>query len=333
MKIAIIDSYNRDIGIKILFPEADYYVMKEEYNRKLSYEKYNFEPQYNIENIDTTYDTLLLIICEYNCFKTYNNKSNEFYIKESEEYMRKIVEIINNNDFKKICIFDNNDYDYDPTIIYDYYNDIKNKDILFFKRNYVKTKTYHKNVYPYPYTIFGKDLCMTELITSTFYENLQTKQEKENRIFFSGTLFYHVDHLYGVIRDRITIMSKIQSELGHVVYHCSNMGFNEYIKEMSKSKLCLDLLGVGDPNRRTFEIFASGSLRIAERNNLQWTFDDDFCEETYFSNVDELKTNVTKLLGDDALYNKCLEKQNEIVKKHMNKNALKKYIIDKIQKE
>lgn len=329
MKIAILDSYNRDIGLKIIFPESDYYVMKEEHNRIKSYEKYNFKPSYKIEEItDKNYDVLILILCEYNCFPTYKNQTNDFFIKESEEHMYKIVEIINNNNFHKVCIFDNNDYDYDPTILYDYYPMIKNKDILFFKRNYDKTKTYNERVYPYPYIIFGKDLSMTELITET----PKKISKKENRLFFSGTLFHHEDNVYGVIRNRRNTIIKIHQVLNEVLYNGYGLAFEKYMEEMAKSKFCLDLLGVGDPNRRTFEIFASGSLRIAEKNNLKWTWmEEDFCEETYFEDEKELYEKITKLIKDEELYTKCLQKQNEIIEKYMNKESLRQYILEKME--
>jgi hypothetical protein len=43
-KIAIIDFMNQDIGLKILFPEADYYILQEEFDRTKLYSKYNIKP-------------------------------------------------------------------------------------------------------------------------------------------------------------------------------------------------------------------------------------------------------------------------------------------------
>ena len=43
-RIAIIDFINQDIGLKILFPEADYYILQEEFDRTQLYSKYNIHP-------------------------------------------------------------------------------------------------------------------------------------------------------------------------------------------------------------------------------------------------------------------------------------------------
>ena len=39
MKIAIIDGKNQDIGLAILFPEADYFISEIELNKKSSLQK------------------------------------------------------------------------------------------------------------------------------------------------------------------------------------------------------------------------------------------------------------------------------------------------------
>jgi spore maturation protein CgeB len=101
---------------------------------------------------------------------------------------------------------------------------------------------------------------------------------------------------------------------------------------MKKSKYCLDLLGVGDPNVRTFEIISCGSLRIAQRSNLTWNFEEDFCEETYFDDENDLFNKINLMNSDGALYQKCLDRQNYIVQKYMNVKCLKEYVNDIISK-
>ena len=44
---------------------------------------------------------------------------------------------------------------------------------------------------------------------------------------------------------------------------------------MRESKYGLDLNGVGNPNKRTFEILSQNSLRIGEYNDLKWPFDEE----------------------------------------------------------
>ena len=90
--------------------------------------------------------------------------------------------------------------------------------------------------------------------------------------------------------------------------------FEEYIYKMSQYKFGLDLLGVGEPNKRTFEILSCNTLMISQKGNLDWGFEegDDFSDETVFSgdNVDELFYKIQILINNDVLYNKCLQNQS-----------------------
>jgi len=51
VKIAILDNKNEDIGLKILFPEADYYYCSTTSDRNDSYLHYNFRPRLDTQNI------------------------------------------------------------------------------------------------------------------------------------------------------------------------------------------------------------------------------------------------------------------------------------------
>lgn len=66
------------------------------------------------------------------------------------------------------------------------------------------------------------------------------------------------------------------------------MSLKDFLNVMRKSKFSLDLLGAGDPNKRTFEILLSGSLMISEKSDLVWPFDVDFPS---FTTADECKTD------------------------------------------
>lgn len=66
MKIAIIDGVNQDIGLNILFPTADYYIINTELDKSENIKKYSILPKYNLENInDKNYDYLFIIIALY----------------------------------------------------------------------------------------------------------------------------------------------------------------------------------------------------------------------------------------------------------------------------
>jgi len=283
MKIAIIDFRNEDNGLNILFPDADYYILEEEYDKSRLNSKYNIKPilHTNDTNVfelidDEKYDTLFIICRLYDALEKYNGivKKNFFY-KTTYNYLLQTVELIKHNNFKNVCFFDNYDYDYDPNIVFDadvfkqpnlenknrYKIDIQEKNIKFFKRYYNKEKTYKENVYPFPYITFGRQ-CNMEMITDLFYKNTNINtNEKKSRIFFSGTPLTHIDDEYGLIRNRKEMLLKIMTKL--YVYNPLKIIPNDiFIEEMRNSKYSLDLLGVGDPNTRTFEILFTGSLKM-----------------------------------------------------------------------
>lgn len=314
MKIAIIDGVNQDIGLKILFPEADYYINNVEVNKNESLKKYNIVMKTDWENInDKQYDYLFIIISLYD-----SKKGTKFYKQNIYNILHKELDIINNNNFKKIFVFDNYDYDYDP-------NDIinNNKITLFFKRNYNKTKNYKKNVVPFPFIMFGEK-SIIEKIEDNCIENINNENIIKNRIFFSGSLFTHIDEEINYVRNR----RKIYTELIRYIYNPGNLDYPNFIRTIKESKFSLDLNGVGDPNKRSFEILSQGfSLRIGEYNNLKWPFDETFCNETIFKDSTDFKIKINNLINDKDLYEKCLNIQNNIFKKYFNKKWIKEYIL------
>lgn len=322
MRIAIIDGVNQDIGLKILFPEASYYIFNSEectiHHRRISYNKYNFTPLTDMSSInDTQYDILFIILATYNIIPT-----TPYYDKNIKNIFDSITAIINNNNFKFVGLFDNYDFDYDPNI---YINNPKIN--LFFKRNYNKTKKYKENVVPFPFIMFGEksliEKCDIELVSDANYF-----KPKNNRIFFSGALFTCNDYHYDMKRDRYNIYKKIQNW----IYNPGSLPYNNFIETMRNSKYSLDLLGVGDPNKRTFEILLSGSLMISEYNDLVWPFEDgdSFMIETIFKNENEFFEKISAFEKDNELYIKCLSNQHYIVKKYFNTNWIKNYILSRI---
>jgi hypothetical protein len=321
----ILDFFNHDIGLKILFPEADYFFFKEEIDRQHLYDYYGFSPILFTDGIITSekYDTLFVIATLYDSCENYMGCHKESFYEATQSYFNKTIEIIKNNNFKRVVIFDNYDYDYDPNDIFisNGVSDIvSEKNIIFFKRYMNKTKQYRSNVYPFPYLIFGYQCNIHMLLTRVNYTSYSF-----DRIYFSGNLLHHIDPVYNIERNRYEIFHKIWNKFGNY-FETFYSPHDEYMIEMAKSKYCLDLLGVGDPNIRTFEILSCGSLRIAQRSLLTWNFPEDFCEETYFDNEDDLYDKITLLNSDDTLYQKCLDRQNHIVSTYMNKQVLREYI-------
>ena len=315
MRIAIIDGVNQDIGLNILFKESDYFINNTEINKSYNLNKYNISPNYDWSIInDKNYDYLFIIISLYDA-----KPGTKFFKPNIYDILQRELKIINENNFKKVFIFDNYDYDYDPNEI------IQNDKIsLFFKRNYNKTKIYKNNVVPFPFIMFG-EISLIEKLDDVIISNPDNFDinVKKNRIFFTGTLFIHDDKEINFYRNREQIYNKLKT----YIYNPGALKYWEFLKEITTSKYCLDLNGVGDPNKRTFEILSHDSLRLAEYNDLKWPFEEYFSEETIFTDEEDFIKKLYALESDIELYKKCLRNQTVIVLKYFNKQWVKNYIL------
>jgi hypothetical protein len=308
MRIAVIDGVNQDIGLNILFPEADYYINNTELDKSNNMSSHNINPKYDWSLInDTNYDYLFIVIALYDA-----KPGTKFFKPNIYDILQRELKIINENNFKKVFIFDNYDYDYDPNEI------IQNDKVsLFFKRNYNKTKIYKNNVIPFPFIMFG-EVSLIEKIEHTNYSEF-----KYDRVFFTGGLFIHDDPQINYYRNRKTIYNKINK----YIYNPGYLNYNAFLQTLRTSKYSLDLNGVGDPNKRTFEILSQGSLMLSQFNELKWPFEETFSEETIFKNENEFVNKLNKLNANDELYKKCLYNQLYIYNKYFNKQWIKNYVL------
>jgi hypothetical protein len=319
MKICIIDNKNEDIGLKILFPEADYYVCNELANeyRKDSYNYYNFTPILNLENInDKNYNILFVVMPLRHII------NDEIVVRDIRtNYETKIKIIIDNNSFEHIFFFDNEDYDVDPNL---YVKNTLEKNILFFKRNYDKKTIYPNNVKPFPFIMIGTkciiERCDRFIVPKDIYLN---HTNRSNIVFFSGGLYCHDDKIFNVYVDRIGLYNKIK----HTIFNPGYLNNEEFNSILKNSRFSLDLPGGGNPNMRTFEILVSGSLMLQKKNDLVWPFEDKFSEECLFTDENDYLIKLQNLLSNSELYNKCLLNQYNIVNKYFNKEWLRNYIL------
>lgn len=313
MKIAILDNINEDIGLKILFPEADYYICDEKPGRTSSYEYYNFQPLKTIENItDKNYDILFIIMPLRHII------NNEIAVKNiRQNYENKIKKIVDENEFKLILFFDNEDYYHDPN---QYLPNIK-KNTYIFKRNYDKKEKYLENVLPFPFIMFGyKSLIEkidTELVSKEIYFG-----KKQDVVFFTGGLYIHDKKEFDIYVNRIEIYKKISRSL----FNPGHMNNELFMNTLRNSKFALDLTGAGNPNIRTIEILVSGALMLQQKNDLLWPFYEQFSEECLFTDENDYFIKLNNLQNNGELYNKCLENQYTIINKYFNKDWLRNYI-------
>lgn len=338
MKIAILDFLNQDPGLSILFENAaDYYVFKTEdftleYRKELYARRQIAPPSEEIQNITSdNYDTLFVISALYNSAEVWNGKLNPHFSKEVRNYFDITIDIIKSNKFKNVYFFDNYDYDYDPNEIFienGIYDFVKENNIRFFKRFYSANKIYSDNVFSFPYIMFGFYNNLDIITSAAAAAAAFPPPTTQNRLFFSGDITVHNDTVYGCERNRAKIMQDIHKYMGNFLVYKNRLPYETYMDELRGSRFCLDLHGVGEPNKRTFEILAAGSLRIAQASTLEWNFEDDFAPDTYFTDAADLFEKMKKLVIDEELYARCLKKQNEIVAKYMSVGAIRDYIVE-----
>lgn len=323
--IAIFDPQQHVVGLKLLFPEADYYSISPssfyKYNQREKedfYKVYNFNYMDDLTNINSTnYDTLIIVFVLYDGANiTELNKQNG-----ANQMLGVLRDLVSKNKFKKVLFFDNYDYDYDPPSLFGKELPIT----AYFKRNYSSDVKYSPNVYSFPFMIFGLPICILwySLINVKPYDY----SEKFPAIFWSGGIYKHTDPKYPTaFTDRETIFNEIKSYLTVE----SGYSFDTFMKRMSMFSYSLDLNGVGNPNRRIFEILISGSLMLTHKNKLIWPFEEKFDANTFFETKEEFETNLYYLVKNKDNYNAALKQQEKILLKYLNKDWLRSYIMSKL---
>lgn len=321
MKLAILDPVNHVPGLKILFPESEYYSYEPDkyffYKSTKHYTSFQNFIEYGF-NYRTDWDTINSINYDYLfiCSTTFD-LTKDYY----KEILLKIKNIINNNNFKLVVLFDIFDYDYDPNTVLDGILKID----YYFKRNYNKNKIYNKNVFPFPYIMFLKPCILSSII---YYDSSLKSDYLYNRALWAGGLYNHVDDELKIYRNRKDIYNQIYKFIDSNFWNNRKL----YIENMKKYKIIIDLIGTGEPNQRTIEILTNNKLLMTMCVELNWGFEngDDFHPDIYFSNSLEFKEKLFKLLNDESHYKICLEQQLYITRKYFNKEWFRKYIINKI---
>ncbi len=326
MKVCIVDPAAHIPGLKLLFPEAEYYahepdefftyVTTNHLTKEANKSMYGFEYRTDWETISSkNYDTIFICapLADY-----YDTISPEL-IPYVTRMKNKIKEILASNKFITTAVFDTYDYDYDPSVI-----DADWKTQFYFKRNYNKQKTYAKNVFPFPYMMFVKPCVLTMALNS----NKNKITEKIPRALWAGGLYNHIDEKHGVVRKRKEMFEGIRDVVDE-----GRFSESEFIQAIQTYKVVVDLVGVGDPNKRTFEILTNGTLMMTMCEELAWGFEDNdsFHPDTFFKTPTEFREKLNRLLTDEEHYNACLEHQNKIVEKYFTKRWLRTYIEKCIQ--
>jgi hypothetical protein len=326
MKLCILDPAHNIPGLTRIFPDADYYAHQPSHCFNCHWtnhmtnddfqKHYGFRYKTNWSDINSyNYDYIFIV---YNLYDALTSDPR-FFKQDVANMLSLVYDIVRQNAFRKVVVFDVYDYDYDPTLYPNQPVDI------FFKRNYSLKKEYSPNVFPFPTSMFLRP-CVLWTILDYVDKPLEHVPKIREAVWIGGT-YIHTDSVYGIVRNREAIYNEIKGEITTF----NGVSHTDFCKILKSYALCVDLIGVGDPNKRTFEIFSSGSLWMTNMTDFNWGFKDGdaFSDLCYFSNKEEFIMKKQILLNNDDIYMNALENQNRLVQKYFNKDALRSYIVNK----
>ena len=324
-RVCIIDPSSHMPGLKYLLPDAEYYahepdsfftyVSTHHYTKEKLLQEYGFEYRTDWQTITSAnYDVICLVMP----FLDYYNVIETQYTPFFNRMLERIQGILKNSTFQKVALFDIYDYDYDPSTI--------NKGLpidIYFKRNYSKKIKYHPSVRPFPCSMFVKPCVMTTML----FNSLHSRHPRKLSAMWAGSLYKHVDTNFQppIVRDRQGIYNKIKHRL--VTY--SGLSQQAYLQKIREHAIVVDLLGVGEPNKRTFEGFANGTLVMTMIKDLEWGFEngDAFHPDTIFETAEEFEQKLNKFLMNEEHYQHCLDIQNRLVEKYFGLNWMRSFLI------
>jgi len=327
MRLCIIDPAHNIPGLTRLFPEADYYAHEPDsffnYSWTHHMPPHEFERDYGFRyKTDWTsitsvnYDYVFIVFTVYDAYG-----KKPFQKDMATAMLERIYAHIRPQQFKCVCLFDTYDYPYDPT---QYPGQPVN---FFFKRNYSNKITYASNVFPFPISMFVKPCILWSMLNYTESPPLVSQQKIMDAVWIGGT-YVHTHAEEGIVRDRTGIYEQIKP----YVTTYTSLPYNQYIDALRQYAICVDLIGVGDPNKRTIEIFTSGSLWMSNIEGIHWGFTDgdSFSELCTFTDGNDFLKKKTLLLENPELYEAALNQQERLVRKYFNRDALRKYIISNV---
>lgn len=329
MKICVIDPASHFPSLKILFPEAEYfahepdafftYVSTSHYTKEQLRNEYGFDYRTDWNSITSKNFDVVFIVAP---FIDYYNVVTTSLTPHVDRMLYTLQQIIKTNTFKKIVLFDVHDYDYDP-------NDV-NKSLpvdFYFKRNYDNTKKYRSNVFPFPCMMFVKP-CVLGLVLHT---NIDYTMPRINAPMWAGAIYNHIDTNFTPPKRRMR--KDIFDQIQHTLIVYSGLPHTKYMEKIRTHTILVDLLGVGDPNKRLFEGLSNGTLVMTMSCDLNWGFSDgdDFHPDTKFRTAEEYFLKLNRLLSDKQHYINCLTLQNHLVSKYFTRESLSRYILSSIK--
>jgi len=316
--IAIFDPCQHAAGMKKIFPEADYYIcnnyMEYNQNRENFIKSYVFNYSDEIHKINSDKYEILIVI-----FPTFDNFKN-IASDNSKHTYNIIMSLINNNNFKKVLYFDNYDFDYD---LKDYLA-VDRDNLVIYKRNYNKDKEYSRNVFSFPFIIFGspKDILWKMIESHDSFTDITNRQ---NEVYWSGGLYIHDNDIgYPVYRNRHEYYKMISDDIVNV-----STDKERFIEKLSTFKFGADILGCGEPNIRTLELLIARTLIIQQENGLKWPFEDGYLvpKELQFNSKEDFKQIINELKTNSDKYDNYMREQNRKFDTYFTSKWLRSYIL------
>jgi len=228
----------------------------------------------------------------------------------------------------KIIIFDNHDYAYVPEK--KLLEDLKFNFIL--KRNFHCNFSYDNRIKPFHFLdCCGKIDSIFLLINRQKYKNIT--EEKNNKIWFSGSIYNHNDNIFNCYTSRKKIYKFIKKS--KKIRFVSNMQHAEYLKNIGNYKYALSLMGCSSWGTRHFEILVQDTVLFSQRcdttpdpKNHVFPFEegDSFSEFNFFDSYEDLIKKYDILENDLEKYREVLKNQKLVIEKYYNYTNIKNYI-------
>lgn len=282
-------------------------------------ENYNFK--YKQEITDEKYNNCFIVFPLLNIDTLGDNRNKIF-----KQLLKMFIEKTN---AKKIIIIDVHDFPYLPKknildeINYDY----------ILKRNYHKNIVYNDKVKPFHFV----DCCgsfdpVYYLINNQLEYNKNEIVKKNNKMWFSGTLWNWQDDIWNVHCNRQKIINEIKKY--NILEIVPTLPHKQYLEKINEYKYALNI-GVMVNGTRMYEILAQNTILFisncettSDLKNHVFPFEDGdtFSEYNFFYSIDDLIKKYNELENDDELYKKVLSNQKYITEKYYNFKYINKLI-------
>lgn len=282
-------------------------------------ENYNF--MYKEEITDEKYNNCFIVFPLLNIVPEGDRRHDNY-----KKILKMFIEKTNAN---KIIIIDVHDFPYIPKknildeINYDY----------ILKRNYHKNIVYNDKVKPFHFV----DCCGTfdsvyYLINNQLEYNKNEIVKKNNKIWFSGTLWNWQDNIWNMHCNRGEFINKLKQY--DILENVPKLPHKQYLEKINEYKYSLSS-GHWGWGTRMHEILAKNTIlfsqccdTIPDPSNHVFPFEDgdSFSEYNFFYSIDDLIKKYNELENDDELYKKVLSNQKYIVKKYYSYEYINKLI-------